>query len=65
MILKMLIFHSFKASDSTISHSHESLVNSFNEAAISILRHLGKSRNQYVGPLEIVLRTLESGMTLR
>ena len=38
-----------------------------NEAAIS-LRHLGKSileGNLNLGPLEIILRTLASGMTLR
>ena len=37
------------------------------EAAIS-LRHLGKSileGNLYLGPLEILLRTLEAGMTFR
>ena len=40
-------------------------VESFKEVAIS-LRHLGKSilaGNLYLGPLEIILRTLASGMT--
>ena len=39
----------------------------FKEAAIS-LRHLEKSileGNLYLGPLEIILRTLASGMTFR
>ena len=66
MILKMLIFHSFKASGSTFSHLHQRLPNSFKEAAIS-LRHLGKSiieGNIYLGPLEMILRTLASGMKI-
>ena len=65
--LKMLIFHSYKASGSTFSRFHQRLLKSFNEAAIS-LWHLGKSileRNLYLGALEIILRTLKSGMTLR
>ena len=40
---------------------------SFKEAAIS-LRHLEKSileGNLYLGPLEMILRTLASGMTFR
>ena len=64
----MLIFHFLKTSGSTISHLHQSLVKSFNEAAMAILRHFGESvleRNLYVGPLEIILRTLELGMTFR
>ena len=63
----MLIFHSFKASGSTFSHLHHRLLKSFKEAAIS-LRHLEKSileGNLYLGPLEMILRTLASGMTLR
>ena len=54
-LLKMLIFHSFKASGLTFSRLHQRLVKSFKEAAIS-LRHLGKSileGNLYLGPLEI------------
>ena len=57
IILKMLIFHSFKASGSTFSCLHQRLLKSFKEAAIS-LRHLGKSileGNLYLGPLEIIL----------
>ena len=67
MILKMLIFHSFKASGSTFSCMHQRLLKSFKEAAIS-LRHLEKSileANLYLGPLEMILRTLASGMTFR
>ena len=67
MILKMLIFHSFKASGSTFSHLHQQLLNLFKEAAIS-LPHLEKSifeGNLSLGPLEIILRTLASGMTFR
>ena len=67
IILKMLIFHSFKASGSTFSRLHQRLLKSFKERAIS-LRHLGKSIlewNLYLGPLEITLRTLASGITFR
>ena len=56
MILKMLIFHSIKASGSTFSRLHQRLLKSFEEAAI-YLRHLGKSileGNLYLGPLEII-----------
>ena len=63
----MLIFHSFKASGSTFSRLHQRLPKSFKEAAIS-LRHLGKSileGNLYLGPLEIILGILASGMTFR
>ena len=63
----MLIFHSFKASGSTFSSLHQRLLKSFKEATIS-LRHLGKSildGNLYLGPLEIKMRTLASGMTSR
>ena len=63
----MLIFHSFKASGSTFSRLHQRLLKSFKEAAIS-LRHLEKSileGNLYLGPLEMILRTLASGMTFR
>ena len=63
----MLIFLSFKPSDSTFSRLHQNLLKSFNEAAIS-LRHLGKSileGNLYFGNLEIILRTLELGMAFR
>ena len=67
MILKMLIFHSFKASGSTCSCLHQRFLKSFKEGAIS-LRHLEKSMlegNLHLGPLEIILRTLASGMTFR
>ena len=63
----MLIFHSFKASGSTFSRLHQRLLKSFKEATIS-LRHLEKSileGNLYLGPLEMMLRTLASGMTFR
>ena len=63
----MLIFHSFKASGSTFSRLHHRLLKSFKEAAIS-LRHLEKSileGNLYLGPIEMILRTLASGMTFR
>ena len=63
----MLIFHSFKAPGSTFSPLHQRLLKSFKKAAIS-LRHLEKSileGNLYLGPLEIILRTLSSGMTFR
>ena len=63
----MLIFHSFKASGSTFSRLPQRLLKSFKETAIS-LWHLRKSileGNLYLGPLEIILRTLASGMTLR
>ena len=63
----MLIFHSFKASGSTFSRLNQRLLKSFKEAAIS-LRHLEKyilEGNLYLGPLEIILRTLASGMTFR
>ena len=62
----MLIFHSFKASGSTFSRLHHRLLKSF-KAAIS-LRHLEKSileGNLYLGPLEMILLTLASGMTFR
>ena len=62
----MLIFRSLKASGS-FSSLHQQLLKSFKETAIS-LRHLGKSileGNLYLGPLEIILRTLASGMTFR
>ena len=42
IILKMLIFYSFKASGSTFVRLHQRLLKSFKEAAIT-LRHLGKS----------------------
>ena len=63
----MLICHSFKALGSTFSRLHQRFLESFKAAAIS-LRHLGKSilgGNLYLGPLEIILRTLVSGMTFR
>ena len=53
IIFKMLIFHSFKASGSTIVRLHQRLLKSFNEAAIS-LRHKGKSileEDLYLRPL--------------
>ena len=59
--------HSFKASGLTFFRLHQRLLKPSKEAAISI-RHLGKSileGNLYFGPLEIILRTLASGMTLR
>ena len=58
IILKMLIFHSFKASGSTCSRLHQRLLKLFKEAAIS-LRHLRKSileGNLYLGPFEKLLR---------
>ena len=63
----MLIFYSFKASGLTFSRGHQRLLKPFKEASIS-LRHLGKSiieGNLYLGPSEIKLRTLASGMTFR
>ena len=57
---KMLIFNSFKASDSTFSCLHQRLLKSLIEAAIS-LEHLGKSiyaGNLYLGHLEMILLTL-------
>ena len=63
----MLIFHSFKAPGSTFFRLHQRLLKSFKEAAIS-LQHLGKpilEGNLFLGPLEIILRTLASGMTFR
>ena len=63
----MLVFHSFKASGSTFSRLNQRLLNLFKEAAIS-LRHLEKpilEGNLYLGPLEIILRTLASGMTFK
>ena len=63
----MLIFYSFKASGSTFSRLHQQLLKSFKEAAIS-LRHLEKSileENLYLGPLDIILRTLALEMTFR
>ena len=66
-ILKMLIFHSFKALGSTFSRLHQRLLKSFEEIAI-YLRHLEKSvleGNLCLGPLEIILRTQASGMTFR
>ena len=47
--------------------SHQRLLKSFKEAAIS-LGHLEKSileGNLYIGPLEIILQTPASGMTFR
>ena len=63
----MLIFHSFKASSSTFSRLHQRLLTSIKEAAIS-LRHLEKSileGNLYLGPIDLILRALASGMTFR
>ena len=63
----MFIFHSFKAPGSTFSLLHQRLLKSFKDAAIS-LRHLGKSileGNLYLGPLEIIVRTLAPGTTFR
>ena len=63
----MLIFHSFKASGSIFYRLHQGLLKSFKEAAISLL-HLEKSileGNLCLGPLEITLQTLASGMTFR
>ena len=67
IILKMLIFHSFKELGLTFSRLHQRLLKSFKEAAI-LLRHLGKpilEGNLYLGPLEIISRTLASVMTFR
>ena len=58
----MLIFHSLKASGSTFSRLHQRLLKSFKEAVIS-QGHLEKSiieGNLYLGPLEMILRTLAS-----
>ena len=63
----MLIFCSFKAPGSSFSRLHQRSMKSFKEAAIS-LRHLGKyvvEENLYLGPLEIILRTLALGITFR
>ena len=63
----MLVFHFFKASGSTFSCLQQRLLKSFKEAGIS-LRHLGKSileGNLYLGPLEIILRTVGPRMTFR
>ena len=63
----MLIFHSIKESVSTFSRLRQRLLKSFKEATIS-LRHLEKlilEGNLYLGPLEIILPTLASGMTIR
>ena len=61
----MIIFHSSKASGSTFSGLHQRLLKSFKEAAISQLhlKILILEGNLYLGPLEIILRTLTSGMT--
>ena len=56
IILKMLIYHTFKASGSKCSRLHQRLLKSFKEAAIS-LRHFKESileGNLYLGPLEIL-----------
>ena len=56
----MFIFHSLKASGSTFSHLYQRLLKSFKEAALS-LRQLGKpilQEHLYLGPLEIILRTV-------
>ena len=67
IILKMLVFHTFKASGSTFSRLRQQSLKPFKEAAIS-LQHLGKSileGKRYFRPLEIILRTLASGMAFR
>ena len=67
IVLKMFIFPSFKASGLTFSRLHQRLWKSFNEAAI-FLRHLGQSiaeGNLYLGPIEIIIQTLESEMSFR
>ena len=67
MILKILIFQSFKASGLTFSWLCQRLLKSFNEAAIS-LPHLGKSileGNLYLGPLEIILPKVSNGAKIR
>ena len=59
ILLKLLIFHFFKASGFNIFSYNQRLLTSFKEAAIS-LRHLGKSileGNLYLGHLEIIVRT--------
>ena len=57
----MLIFHSFKASGSTFSRLHQRLLKSFKEVANEI-----NIRGKLIlGPLQILLRTLASGMTFR
>ena len=55
MVLKMLVFSSFKASGSAFSRLHQRLLKSFNKTEIS-LRHLGKTileRNLYTGYTQI------------
>ena len=61
----MLIFYSFKASGSTFSRLHQRLLKSFKEAAISLREKSILEGNLYLGPLEMILRTLASGMTFR
>ena len=63
----MFIFHSIQGIRFNIFPLHQRLLKSFKEAVIS-LRHLEKSILEgilYLGPLEIMLRTLASGMTFR
>ena len=67
MRLQMLIFHSFKESHSTFSCLQQRLLKLFKEATIS-LQYLMKAileGNLYLGPLEVILRTLTQGMTFR
>ena len=62
----MLIFHSFKASGSTFSRLHQRLLKSFNDSDLSTtFRESILEGDLYLGPLEIKLRTLASGMTFR
>ena len=63
----MFTFHSFKASDPTCSRLHHRLPNSLKEKAISSLHFLKSIQlgNLYFGPFEIMLRILESEITLR
>ena len=63
-ILKILSYHSFKAVNPTPSRLHHRLPKSFNADTISPL-HLLKSiweGNMCLGPLETILRILESRM---
>ena len=55
MLLKMLIFSSFKASGSAFSRLHQGILKSFNKTEIS-LRHLGQSileRYLFIGYTQI------------
>ena len=63
----MLTFHSFKALDSTCSRLCHRLLKSLKEEPISSLHFFKSIRlgNLYFGLFEIMLRILESEITLR